>query len=92
MDRLIHTVAKESVYKELDKIGLDPNNFQVTTFEKEGMYSTFQGRIFFLSLLNGPVEVGEYNVLITPGEDFPEAGEAQVKLSIEKIKNDEVTT
>ncbi len=89
MDRLIHTVAKESVYKELEKAGLDPNDFQVTTYEKEGLYDTFHGSIFYLSL-TGPKEIGSYNVLITPGEEFPEAGEAQVKLSIEKINNDEV--
>lgn len=89
MDRLIHTVAKESVYKELEKVGLNPDDFNVTIFAKEGMYDTFHGRIFYLSS-NGPVEVGSYQVLIMPGEEFPEAGEAQVKLSIGKINNNEV--
>lgn len=89
MHTLVDTVIRESVYKELEKLGVDPINFQVSIFEQEGMYTTFHGRIFHLGSFE-PEEVGSYSVLVIPGEEFPEAGEAQLKLSVNEINNNEV--
>lgn len=79
-DDLIFVIAKEAVYKKLDKMRLDSTKFMASMFIQLGTYGTFSGRIWELTEKYGPLDVGTYNVLITPGEFFPEAGEAQVDL------------